>query len=62
MKEHILDILKASEKALSATEIADNLGYADVEHLTEVLKVLNELEENYTIYHTNKDKYMLFFK
>ena len=60
MKEHILDILKSSDKALSATEIADNLGYADVEHLTEVLKVLNELEENYTIYHTNKDKYMLF--
>ena len=60
MREHILDILKSSDKALSATEIADNLGYADVEHLTEVLKVLNELEENYTVYHTNKDKYMLF--
>ena len=60
MREHILDILKASEKALTATEIADNLGYADIEHLTEVLKVLNELEESYVIYHTNKDKYMLF--
>lgn len=60
MKEHIIDILKNSDKALSATEISDLLGYADVEHLTEVLKVLNELEETYMIYHTNKDKYMLF--
>ena len=60
MREHIIDILKNSDKALTAIDISDNLGYSDTKHLTEVLKILNELEESYVIYHTNKDKYMLF--
>ena len=60
MKDQIMNVLKSSSKALSATEIEDLLGYADVEQLTEILKLLDELENEYMIYHTNKDKYMPF--
>ena len=60
MKNLIIDILKNNDKALTANEICELLGYNDVDHLKEVLQVLNELESEYTVYHTNKDKYMLF--
>ena len=60
MKNLIIDILQSTDKALTATEICELLGYGDVDHLKEVLQDLNELENDYTVYHTNKDKYMLF--
>jgi len=55
-----MEILKKSDKALSVYEIEDELGYSSVDELKELLKVLNELEEQYQIYRTKKDKYMLF--
>lgn len=56
----IIEILKNSDKALSANEINDLLGYTTVEELQSVLKELDSLEENLKVYHTNKDKYILF--
>lgn len=60
MENEILEILKKSDKAISATEISDLLGYTTVEELQEILKSLNLLEEELKVYHTNKDKYILF--
>lgn len=60
MEDKIIEILKKSDKALTVYEIEDELGYSSVDELKELLKVLNELEEQYQIYRTKKDKYMLF--
>ena len=57
MKEKILEILGETDKSLSALEIEDKLGCNNLE---EVLKILRELEIETLVYHTNKDKYMLF--
>ena len=62
MDNKIIDILKKSDKALSANEISDLLGYTTVEDLQNILKELSNLEENLKVYHTNKDKYILFEK
>ena len=60
MREQIIEILKNTDKALDVNEILSLLGYNDVERFKEVVKTLNELENDYTVYHTNKDKFMLF--
>ena len=57
MKERILEILRKEGKSLSVFEIEEQLGTSNLE---ELLKVLKEMEVETTIYHTNKDKYMLF--
>ena len=57
MKEEILTILKTAGKSLTAIEIEEKLGTNDLETL---LKELRELEIETLVYHTNKDKYMLF--
>lgn len=60
MKDRILNILKEEDRAYTAIELKDILGLNTTEEVEEMLKVLNELESNLTIYHTNKDKYMAF--
>lgn len=60
MREQILQILNHSDKALSIHEINDIMGYKSSEEFKELLKTINELEEEFLIYHTNKDKFMLF--
>jgi ribonuclease R len=60
MKEQILQILEFENKALDIHEISEKLGINNVDEFKEVLKALNELEDEYQIYHTNKDKFMLF--
>ena len=60
MRDSILKILKKSDSALSVHELEDRLGINDVEGLKSLLKVLNELEDNLSIYRTNKNNYMLF--
>lgn len=62
MNNKIIEILKKTDKALSANEISDLLGYTTVEDLQNILKELSNLEENLKVYHTNKDKYILFEK
>ena len=60
MKDTILEILKNSDKALSVYELEEKLGISDVDGLKDLLKVLNELEDNLSVYRTNKNNYMLF--
>ena len=60
MEEKILDMLSLNDKALEACEIEEYLGLTTVDELKELLKVLNKLEEEYKIYRTKKNKYMLF--
>ena len=57
MREDILKILGETDKSLTAFEIEAKLG---TKNLEELLKVLKELEVETLVYHTNKDKYMLF--
>ena len=60
MKDKILNILKENDKAYTSVELKDILGLNTTEEIEEMLSILNELESNLTIYHTNKDKYMAF--
>jgi len=60
MQDKILEVLNNSDKALSANEINDLLGYKSIDELKDLLVELNKLENELKIYHTNKDKYMLF--
>lgn len=57
MKDDILKILGETDKSLTVFEIEEKLG---TNNLEELLKVLKELEVVTLVYHTNKDKYMLF--
>ena len=60
MREEILDILKKENKALSIIEISDKIGKKSVNDIKEIINILNKLEEDFTVYKSNKDKYMLF--
>ena len=59
MEDKILDILN-EDKAFDVYEIESALGFNTADELKELLKVLNKLEEEYKIYRTKKNKYMLF--
>ena len=59
MKDDILNILKNNNKAMDVIEIQDALGLKETKELEELIKVLNEMEEETLLYHTKKDKYML---
>ena len=59
MKDDIVNILKNSDKALDVYELLHSLYGDDNSKLEELIKELHELEEDTTIYHTKKDKYML---
>ena len=60
MSEQILNFLKTEDKAFSVTEIYDGLGLKTVDEFKQLLKELNELEDNLYIYRTKKENYMLF--
>ena len=60
MKDKVLEILKNSNKALTVEEIDDRLNLKNIEETKEFLSILNELEEAGEIYHSNKNKYMIF--
>lgn len=60
MEDTILKILSESDGALDVHEIEAKLGFNTVDQLKELLKALNKLEEEYKIYRTKKNKYMLF--
>ena len=60
MKEQILEILKKENKAYSVDELADLLSIEGVEPFKQLLKDLNELEDNLYVYRTKKNNYMLF--
>ena len=60
MEEKILSLLSSSDKAYDVHEINDYLGLNSVDELKELLKCLNNLEDNLKVYRTKKDKYILF--
>ena len=59
MKDDILNILKNKDKAMDVIEIQDALGLKESKELEELIKIINEMEEEALLYHTKKDKYML---
>ncbi len=60
MKDKILEVLKSYNRALSFEEIDSALNIKTVEETEELIQGLRELEESVEIYHSNKDKYMIF--
>ena len=62
MEDKILNILSSENKALEVSELEELLKIYNVDELKELLKVLNKLENEYKVYKTKKDKYMLFDK
>ena len=60
MKNDIINILKNSNKALSREELYNELDIVSVEGVENLNKELDELVEDYTLYHTNKDRFMIF--
>ena len=62
MRDDVLNVLQNSNGALDVYDLQDALQITDVEKITELMNVLNELSEDCTIYHSNKDKYMLLEK
>ncbi len=60
MKDKILEILRRENKALSVYELNDMLNLENSEDLQNLLKTLEELIDELKVYHTNKDKYLLF--
>jgi len=60
MEERVLGILSKNDYAYTIPEIEAELGLESIEELKELLKVLHQLEEEYKIYRTKKNKYMLF--
>ena len=60
MREEIIELLGKEKRALSATEICDKLNLNTAGELKKLLDNLRILEESYTVYRSNKDKYMLF--
>ena len=60
MEQDIIDLLKSNDKALSVEEINDQLGLKNVEEFKQLLKTLNNLEDNLEIYRTKKNNYLLF--
>ena len=60
MEDKIIQILSEDDGAMDVHEIEARLGFNTVEELKKLLKELNRLEDEYKIYKTKKDKYMLF--
>lgn len=60
MEERIIECIKQEKRALSVHELETMLNLSSVNDLKELLKVLNGLEESAVLYHTKKDRYMLF--
>lgn len=59
VKEKIIKILKKSDKALSIYELKDLLGISSIQDIKELNETLTVLENDFVVYHTNKNKYML---
>lgn len=60
MRDDIINVLKNSDKALDIYELQEQLGISTVDKTALLFETLKELEEEIVIYHSNKDKYMMF--
>ncbi len=59
MKEKIVNLLKKEKKAFSLEELDHMLALKTVEEYQELQECVAQLEEEGTVYHTNKDRYMM---
>ncbi len=60
MKERVLEILKKEFNAISTEELVSKLGNLNPNEINEVQKILNEMVQNFELYYTKKEKYILF--
>ena len=60
MRDAILDTLTKSNSALTIMEISNQLNLKTPEQVKELIEEVNRLVDDFTIYRSNKDKYMLF--
>jgi ribonuclease R len=60
MKDRIIEALKSVHRALNYEEIDSLLNIKTIEETKEMNEALEELENSGEIYHSNKNKYMLF--
>ena len=60
MKDRILEVLSSVDRALNYEEIDSLLNNKSIEETREMSAALKELKRDAMIYHTNKNKYMLF--
>ena len=61
MKDRVLQLLSSND-ALTVEEISNSLSISNSSEVKELMNVLNELESDFTLYRSNKNKYMLFEK
>ena len=59
MKDKIIEILKKSDKALNIYEIKDELKLESITDFQKLSSELKSLEDEFVIYHSNKDRYMM---
>lgn len=59
MKEKIIEVLKKQNRAIDIFDMCDLLHMTSVDDMKILLEELEKLESDATIYHTNKDRYML---
>ena len=60
MKERIIEALKSVHRALNYEELDSLLNNKTIEETKEMNEALEELQNEGEIYHSNKNKYMLF--
>ena len=60
MKEEIIKILQNKNKALSIEELDRLLHHQNLDEYRELEDTLQEMCDDYTLYRSNKDRYMLF--
>lgn len=59
MKEEVLKLLEGIHEAKEAMEINDMLGYKTASEYRDLVSVLNDLVNEYIVYKTKKEKYIL---
>jgi len=59
MREKIIEVLKMQDRAIDIFDLCDLLGMSSVDDMKGLLQELEQLESDATVYHTNKDRYML---
>ncbi len=59
MKDKIISVLENSDVALDIYELESALNLIDVEEVSQMQEILDSLEKDAIIYHTNKDRYMM---
>ena len=60
MKEQIIEYLKNEKQAVSIEKLEELTNVETADDLKNLLKVLNELEDEYKITRTKKNNYMIF--